>query len=174
LSRYAMIVAAAPDLTIGKGGGIPWDSPQDRAHFRRVTAGKPVIMGRRTYESIGRPLPDRKLIVVTSRRFDGCPEGVTLVRTVEEARYAAEREEPDEIVVAGGAGIYGDLAPICDTIYYTRVRAEGGGDVMFPLDPLGDDRAWSTVARWEWREGAPQVEFFVLRRLTHAERQGRG
>lgn len=141
MSRIAFVVAHDRRRVMGKDNRLPWRLPDDMRHVRQLTIGKPVIMGRRTWESIGRPLPERTNIVLTrdgSFRCDGC----LVARTLEEALALAG--EVPEVIVFGGAAVFAAFLPRTDRIYLTEVEAEVAGDTYFPaLDP----RAWREVAR---------------------------
>jgi dihydrofolate reductase len=149
LSRIAFVVARDRHGVIGKDGRLPWRLPDDMRHVRDLTVGKPLIMGRRTFDSIGRPLPNRVSIVLTRNpafRCDGC----LVARTPEEALALAG--DAPEIIVFGGAGVFRDFLPRADRIYLTEVDTEAVGDTYFPaLDPLQwrelDRRAHSADAR---------------------------
>jgi dihydrofolate reductase len=131
--RIAFVVARDRRGVIGKDGGLPWRLPDDMKHVRKLTVGKPLIMGRRTFDSIGRPLPDRTSIVLTrdaSFRCDGC----LVARTPDEALALAG--DAPEVIVFGGAGVFGDFLARADRIYLTEVDAVVAGDTYFPsLDP---------------------------------------
>lgn len=161
--RFAMIVAATPDLVIGAGGRIPWNSPQDLAHFRRITEGKPVIVGRRTYESIGRALPGRELIVMTRAPTISTDASVHIAPTMATAVAAAERFGADEAIVAGGADVYAQFARDAETIYWSRIHSHvpDEGATLFPFDPFRSP-AWRVAARWGWRGGEPAVDHVIL------------
>ena len=134
----AVIVAAADNDVIGRNNALPWDLPADLAHFRRVTMGKPILMGRKTFESLGRPLPGRHNIVVT-RDSTYSAAGCTVVYSVDQALLAASRHS--EAMVIGGAALYGQLMTKAQRLYLTLVDGEFEGDVFFPA-----------VAADEWRE----------------------
>lgn len=137
--RISLIVAMDRNRLIGAGNRLPWHLPADLAHFKRITLGKPIVMGRRTWESIGRPLPGRHNIVVT--RGQGEFPGATRVASPEAAIAAAG--EVDELMVIGGSQLYEAFLPLAERIYLTRVDAEFEGDAWFPeLDP----REWLEVA----------------------------
>lgn len=141
------MVAVAENGVIGRGGSLPWRQPSDLRTFRRLTMGKPVIMGRRTYQSIGKPLDGRDSIVVTRDASFAAP-GVTAVRSLDAAlqvaRARAHQRAVDEVMIIGGAEIYAASLPIADRIYLSRVHATVAGDTVFPaLDPA----AWREVAR---------------------------
>lgn len=138
--QVTLVVAAALNGVIGRDGGLPWHLPADLAHFKRVTLGRPVLMGRRTHESIGRPLPGR-LNLVLSRDPDYRPDGCRRVGSMDEAAALAAAEGADELMVIGGAGVYAEALPRADRILLTRVHAAPRGDTFLPaIDP------------GEWRE----------------------
>lgn len=125
----SFVVAAAENGVIGRDNGLPWRLPGDLQHFKAVTLGKPVLMGRKTWDSIGRPLPGRHNIVV-SRRPDLSIQGCTVVDTIERA-VELTRTEP-ELMVIGGAEIFKLLLPRAERLYLTRVHANVPGDVYLP------------------------------------------
>lgn len=124
----SLIAALAADRVIGMENAMPWDLPADLAWFKRNTLNKPVIMGRLTWESIGRPLPDRKNIVISRR--PGSDDRVTWVRSVEEAIAACG--DVEEIMVIGGGRIYEQFLPLAQRLYLTHIDAEVEGDTHFP------------------------------------------
>ncbi|UQY46060.1 type 3 dihydrofolate reductase [Erwinia sp. PK3-005] len=125
----SLIAALAADRVIGMENAMPWDLPADLAWFKRNTLNKPVIMGRLTWESIGRPLPGRHNIVVSSQPGKNI-DGVTWVTSLEEALAAAG--EVEEIMVIGGGRIYEQMLDRADRIYLTHIDAEVEGDTHFP------------------------------------------
>lgn len=128
----SLIVAAAENDVIGRDGGLPWNLSTDLKRFKRRTSGHPILMGRRTWQSIGKPLPRRTNIVWTRDR-SLAPEGCLVVHAWEEALAQARLRDPDgELFVIGGAEVYRYALPFADTIYLTRVEAEIEGDVRFP------------------------------------------
>jgi dihydrofolate reductase len=136
----SIIVAAAENGVIGSDNQLPWRLPDDLRRFKALSLGKPVVMGRRTFESIGRPLPGRANIVV-SRRSDLQIDGATVVGSID-AALAVAGQVP-EVVVIGGAEIFRQVLPQTHTIHLTRVHASVRGDVTFPpLDPA----VWREVA----------------------------
>ncbi|MFQ5347200.1 MAG: dihydrofolate reductase [Rhodothalassiaceae bacterium] len=158
--RLSIVVAVAENGVIGDHGRLPWHVPEDLKHFRNLTMGKPVIMGRRTFESIGRPLAGRRNIVVT-RRQNWAPNGVAVAHSFDAALDLAG--DVPEIMVIGGAEIYALALPLADRIYLTRVRCHPAGDTRFPEI----DRAiWSEVAREEHaaQDGRPAYAFLTLER----------
>ncbi|WHQ74963.1 type 3 dihydrofolate reductase [Pantoea sp. Lij88] len=124
----SLIAALAADRIIGMENAMPWDLPADLAWFKRNTLKKPVIMGRLTFESIGRPLPGRLNIVVSSK--PGTAEGVTWVTSLDEAIQAAG--DAEEIMVIGGGRVYEQMLKRADRLYLTHIDAEVEGDTQFP------------------------------------------
>lgn len=133
--HIAIIVAMAENGVIGRDNGLPWHLPEDLKHFRRLTLGKPVLMGRRTFESIGRPLPGRTNIVL-SRQAGFRADGVLLAADLDSALALAEAQARadgvDELMVIGGAALYAEALPRADRLYLTRVHAAVAGDARFP------------------------------------------
>ena len=135
----SLIVAASENHVIGRDGELPWRLSDDLKRFKAVTMGKPVVMGRKTWESIGRPLPGRQNIVIT-RQPGYVAEGATVVCGRNEAIVAAHGAE--EIMVIGGSEIYALFLPAAERLYVTRVHTEVEGDAFFPAP--GDD--WRLVS----------------------------
>lgn len=125
----SIVVAMDRNRLIGRGNALPWRLPADLKHFKAVTMGKPILMGRRTYESIGRPLPGRTNIVVSRDPHYAAP-GCTVVPTID-AALAAAAGAP-EIMLIGGAQLYAELLPRTQRIYLTRIDAAFEGDTWFP------------------------------------------
>lgn len=125
----SMIAAMADNRIIGKDNQMPWHLPADFAWFKRCTMGKPVVMGRKTYESIGRPLPGR-LNIVISRDTSLSIEGVTTVTSIEQALEVAG--EVEEVMIIGGGAIYAACLPMANKLYVTHIEAEIDGDTQFP------------------------------------------
>lgn len=139
MSTLSLIVAMDEDRVIGHEGGMPWHLPADLKHFKRTTLGKPVIMGRRTYESIGRPLPDRRNIVLSRGGFQA--EGVETAGSLDEALEMTRDEE--EVMIIGGAGIFEQALPKADRIHLTRIHSRFEGDTYFP--PFNHED-WDVIA----------------------------
>jgi dihydrofolate reductase len=158
------MVAMASNGVIGRDNGLPWHLPEDLRYFKRTTLGKPVIMGRKTYESIGKPLPDRPNIVV-SRSADWSAPGVAVVNSLESALASAQAlaaaSGAEEVVVIGGAQIYAAALPLASRLYVTEVHATVAGDTWFP--PL-DLACWREIAREEYSATAdnPYPYAFVV------------
>ena len=126
----SLIVARASNGVIGKDNQLPWRLPADLKYFKAVTMGKPIVMGRKTFESIGRPLPGRHNIVVT-RNPDFTSNGITVVHSVEAAIAAAI--EVAEIMLIGGTELYKLSLPLADRIYLTEIHQDFDGDAHFPV-----------------------------------------
>lgn len=144
--KVSLVVAAARNRAIGLNNKMPWHLPEDLKYFKRVTMGKPVVMGRNTFESIGKPLPGRPNIVI-SRNVDYRAEGITVVNSLEAALRAAQQLLPpgqDEVMVVGGAQIYAQALPQAERLYLTEVDAEPAADAFFPAL---DRKAWREIAR---------------------------
>lgn len=143
----SLVVAASTNNVIGVNGALPWHLPEDLRHFKRITMGKPMIMGRTTFEAIGRALPGRRNIVLT-RQSGYSAEGCEVVPDVAAALSSAG--DADEIMVIGGGEIYRQFLSLAERIYLTRVQAEIAGDTLFPeLDP--DE--WQVVRVAEYPAG---------------------
>lgn len=156
----SMIAAMANDRVIGKDNQMPWHLPADFAWFKRCTMGKPVVMGRKTYESIGRPLPGRQNIVI-SRDDSLSIEGVTTVTSIDAALTVAG--EVDEVMIIGGGTIYEACLPKANKLYVTHIDASVDGDTQFP--------AWGDEFKEEYSEvysadekNAYDMRFVVLER----------
>ncbi|MHA6728950.1 dihydrofolate reductase [Devosia sp. A369] len=133
--RIAMIAGVAENGVIGSDQTIPWRVPSDMAFFKRATMGKPIVMGRKQFETVGRPLPGRANIVIT-RQQDYQPEGVLVVHSIdaaiEQARQIAEVDGVDEIMVIGGGELYAQLMDRADRLYISHIDLAPAGDVVFP------------------------------------------
>lgn len=125
----SMIAAMANDRVIGKDNQMPWHLPADFAWFKRCTMGKPVVMGRKTYDSIGRPLPGRENIVI-SRDANLVIDGVTTVTSIDDALQAAGTVE--EVMIIGGGAVYAACLPLANKLYVTHIDADIDGDTQFP------------------------------------------
>lgn len=146
--KLSLVVAVAENGIIGQGGKLPWHLPADLAHFKRVTLGKPVVMGRRTWESIGRPLPHRLNVIVG--RLEEAPEGCLLARSLDEALALPEVAASPEVMIIGGARLYEEALERADELLLTRIHHAFEGDVSFHFDEGG--------FRLESREDRPPDE----------------
>jgi len=151
--HIAFVVAVAENGVIGRDGKLPWRLPSDLQWFRKVTLGKPVIMGRKTYESIGKPLPGRTNIVVT-RDWAFKPQGLVMATSLDAAlaiaRDDAKRRGANAIMVIGGTEIFAQTMPLADRLEITHVHARPEGDTFLPaIDPA----IWRETARSEHAAG---------------------
>lgn len=134
--QYSFVVAVASNGVIGRHNRVPWRIPEDLAFFKRITMGKPMVMGRRTWDSIGRPLPGRISVVVTSQQDWTAPEGTMVAHSLREALFLSELAGAalgaSETSIIGGARIFREALPYTNRIYLTEVHAAIEGDVVFP------------------------------------------
>jgi dihydrofolate reductase len=140
----SLIVAVADSGVIGRDNGLPWHLPEDLKRFKRLTMGKPMVMGRKTFESIGWPLPGRRNIVVT-RDANYRREGIIVVPDVEDALRAAG--DVPEVMVIGGSELFRACLPRAGRLHLTRVHGDIEGDVMWPVQ---DERDWRITEREEF------------------------
>jgi len=151
MSSIAIIVAMAQNRTIGINNTLPWRIPADLQHFKKLTMGHHMIMGRKTFESIGKPLPGRTTVVVSrdrSLRIDGC----VIVHSLSEA--IANCASDPQIFVVGGADIYAQALDLADALYITEIRQDVIGDVWFPEF---DRSEWLEVSRVIHRQETPET-----------------
>lgn len=167
--RIAIIVAVAENGVIGRDNGLPWRLPSDLGHFKTVTMGAPIIMGRKTFESIGRPLPGRDNIVVTrSTEFASADIHVaySLAEAVGLAEGCARARGSDTVFVIGGAQIYAEAIGQADRLYVTEVAAAPDGDSFFPdIDPVN----WREVSREgpvQGEKDSAPMSFIVYERIS--------
>ncbi|AZV43977.1 dihydrofolate reductase [Peribacillus asahii] len=135
----SLIVAMDQNWVIGKDNQLPWYLPADLQYFKKVTMGKPIIMGRKTFESIGRVLPGRENIIVT-RNQSYTNSDCTILHTIDEIKQYADQSE-QEVFVIGGAEIFKEILPVTDRIYITEIEASFEGDTYFPSL---DENEWTT------------------------------
>jgi dihydrofolate reductase len=141
--RISIIAAVAENGVIGRGGQLPWHLSADLQRFKHLTMGHTIIMGRRTWESIGRALPGRRTVIVTRQpnyRIDDA--GVAVAAKLDEALQIAEAAGDSEAFIVGGAELYREALPRADRLYFTRVRANVEGDILFPEIPW---HAWRLI-----------------------------
>ena len=166
MPRLTLIVARARNGVIGHNNQLPWHLPEDLQHFRRQTTGHVVLMGRKTWESIGRVLPGRRMVVISRQQLI-LPDGVELAASLEEAihRHTAEAE----LFVIGGAQIYAQALPMADRILLTEVGLEPAGDATMPPP---DPAIWQETARHAALSASGIQHAFVEYRRRDAERAG--
>ncbi|MGI4992881.1 dihydrofolate reductase [Halobacteriovorax sp. GFR7] len=158
-----MIVGIGKNREIGKGNDLLWHISEDLKNFKKITSGKPIIMGRKTYDSIGRPLPKRRNIVISrdpSLKIEGCDVFTDPEMVLNELKES----NVEEAVVIGGSYIYEYYLPKADRIYLTEVEFEGEADVFFPEFDRSEFRV-SDEAFFEKTENSPAWKFSVLNRL---------
>jgi len=164
--RLCLIAVMARNRVIGRDGTMPWHLPADLRYFKAVTMGKPLIMGRKTFQSIGRPLPGRTNIVIT-RQTDFTAEGVLISPDWEAALSLAgdiaQRDGVDEIMIVGGGEIYALALPHADRIYLTEVQIDTTGDTVFPEIDRGTWRERSRASHPAVGD-APGYDFVLLER----------
>jgi dihydrofolate reductase len=155
MTRIVLVAARARNGVIGADGGIPWRIPADFAHFKRVTVGHPLVLGRVTFEGIGRPLPDRQSIVVTRDPewiADWSHAGVLVARSVAEAVALGRDLDAEQVSVGGGAGVYAAAMPLATHQVLTEVDLEPAGDTHYPEV---DESAWVETSREEHPDDDP-------------------
>ncbi|CAE6705921.1 dihydrofolate reductase [Candidatus Nitrotoga fabula] len=156
-SRLSIIVAMARNRVIGLNNALPWRIPADLKHFKSLTMGHHMIMGRKTYDSIGKPLPGRTTVVLSRNRalkMDGC----AVVHSLEEAFKACAGD--DEIFIVGGAELYALAMPLADIIYLTEIQQDMAGDAYFPEL---DKNSWLESVRERCSQETPQkLEFHFV------------
>jgi dihydrofolate reductase len=166
--RIVLIAAFAQNRVVGIENRLPWHLPEDLKYFKRTTSGKAIIMGRKTYDSIGRPLPNRTNIVITRNPNFTAP-GIKVVASLEGAIELAKEvnyiNDVDEVMIIGGASIYESALPIADRLYLTHVHAEVEGDAYFPEVNF---QKWTETSREDYKssEKNPYDYSFVVYEKT--------
>jgi dihydrofolate reductase len=160
--KIVLVAAVGDNNVIGRDGQLPWRLKSDLAHFRAVTIHKPVVMGRKTYQSIGKPLKDRSNIVISRDATFAVPGVLTapsFEAALELARKDAEARGADEIMIVGGSDIFAAALPLADRLEITHVHASPEGDVTFPpIDPT----LWREVSRTEHAAGPQDDAGFAV------------
>jgi dihydrofolate reductase len=168
--RLSLIAAMGTDGLIGTENGLPWHLSSDLKRFRRITMGKAIIVGRKTLELIGKPLPGRLNIVMTRQVDWVAPQGVVAVHSIRESLELANRHATEtgqqEVMIVGGAEIYEMFLPQVETIYLTRVEGEFTGNTYFPSM---DWNQWQTTESLAVEEDAYRYRFEVLNRVVGDE-----
>lgn len=158
----SIIVAIARNGVIGSGNNLIWHISEDLRRFKAITTGHPVVMGRKTYESIGRPLPNRTNVVIT-RQSDFKAEGCVVVHSLQEA--IQQFAEDEEVFIIGGGSIYAEALPLTKRIYLTEVDADYEGDTYFPQ---WDRSSWQLIAQEHFARGEKFAQPFAF--LTYERR----
>lgn len=164
--RRSLVVAVARNGVIGRDNQLPWHLPEDLAFFKRTTMGAPIVMGRKTHESIGRPLPGRRNIVVTrdaGRRFEGCE----MATSVADALSLAGKDDAPEAFLIGGTQLYAEGIGFADKLVITEIDADVEGDATFPAP---DPAQWEAVSREAHHAEAFDYARVVYRRIGSAKR----
>ncbi len=142
--KKSIIVAQSTNRVIGKNNQLPWHLPADLAHFKKTTYNHPIIMGRATYQSIGRPLPKRTNIILTRNTTYNAPTSCKIAHNLDQALSHAKQTQAKEVFIIGGAQIYAQTLPIADTLYLTQVHTTIEGDTFFPpIDPT----QWKQISK---------------------------
>lgn len=155
----ALIVAVADNGAIGKDGKVPWRIPEDMRHFKSTTMGHAIIMGRKTWDEVGKPLPGRRNLVV-SRQKDLVLQGAEVFSSLDDAIRAARTTDPEPYVI-GGSAIYEGAFPLATKVHLTEVHRDVEADTFFPT---WDRSGWRETSRRRGESGAEDVEFVVLER----------
>ncbi|MCP4288788.1 MAG: dihydrofolate reductase [Gammaproteobacteria bacterium] len=163
-TRISLIAAVAENRVIGRGNKLPWYLPADLRHFKQLTMGKPMIMGRRTWLSLPGLLSGRTHIVV-SRNRDFVAAGCLLAHSLDEAIKLAGTVP--EIMIIGGAALYQEALPYASRMYFTLVHAETGGDVFFPLFDKAD---WREMDRESYSADAKNIHDYTFMTLERVDR----
>ena len=165
----AIVVAVADNGVIGRGNALPWDLPDDLQYFKRTTMGRPIIMGRRTFESIGRPLPGRLNIILTRDGAWQAPGG-SVATSIEQAIDIAEDQAlidgADLVMVIGGADVYRQALPFSSRAFLTRVHGNVHGDVFFDLNQIS---SWRELSRLEVSAGERNSHDFSIIELENTQ-----
>ena len=161
-TQVAMVMAMDKNQLIGKDNAMPWHIPGEQAYFKEITMGKPIIMGRKTYDSIGRALPGRRNVVIT-RNTDWSATGVDVVHSVTAAIELAKSDNTDEVMVIGGAGICDAAMPLTQRLYLTVIDAEYEGDTWLSSYVSNE---WQEVSRKHVNANGdvPAFSYLVLER----------
>ncbi len=170
--RKALIVAMSKNRVIGRNNHLPWYLPGDLKYFKRATMGKPIIMGRKTWDSIGRPLPGRMNVVISRNPEWSAPVGTVVAASLKEAlkkaEAQAELEDREEVMIIGGGQIYVEALPVVDRMYITKVHAEVSGNAFFP-EVNWDE--WEEIGREDFSasdDNPYDYSFIVYQRLNQS------
>lgn len=173
--QVSLVVAMSENRVIGRDGRLPWHLPDDLQHFKRLTLGNTIIMGRKTFDSIGRPLPQRRNIVITRNKgwstSPGVPAGgVEVAHGLNEAlSLALDGHDDDEIFIVGGEQVYRDGLTVANRIYLTLIHTVVEGDAYFPAI---DESQWEITDRVEHPADAQHEHAFTFLRYDHASERG--
>lgn len=160
-----LVVAVAANGVIGRGGTLPWHLPDDLKHFKALTMGHAILMGRRTYESIGKPLPGRHSIVVSTTMTEPPAPGVDLANTLDEAVAIAKQKSPGPAFVIGGAAMYDAALPMADVLHLTELDDAVEGDTVFRAI---DKSQWRVVSEQRHERDDRHAHAFWFRTYQRA------
>lgn len=167
--KISIVVAVAENRAIGLNNGLPWRLSSDLKYFKKTTLNHPIVMGRKTFESIGRPLPGRDTIVVTKQK-NWSSDNVKVASSLEDALRLGEESASsrgvDEIMVIGGADLYGQVLPACSRLYLTEVHSVVQGDAFFPE---WNSQEWVEVSRTRYEadnDNTHPYSFVILNRIS--------
>lgn len=164
MTEISLIVAATENNIIGSDNKLLWHIPEDLKRFKALTLGKPIVMGRKTYDSIGKPLPGRPNIVIT-RNPQWKADGVTVVTSLEDALKAAETLGPETMII-GGATIYEAALPFATSVYLTRIHKVYTGDAAFPALSPSEWRETDRIKGEHCDAAGMEYEFIKYQRIT--------
>lgn len=160
----SMIAAMGKNRVIGHGNDMPWHLPKDLAHFKKVTTGHTVIMGRKTYESIGRPLPNRKNVLLTRRKKIDVPGNVTIIRSIETIFKWEEEDPTREYFIIGGGELYKQMISSADRLYITEINESFHGDTFFPKIYLDEWEVVSEITEQRDNNNPYDLKFLIYER----------
>lgn len=162
--KISIIVAVAENNIIGYKNKLPWHLPADLANFKKITTRHHVVMGQRTFESIGKPLPGRKIIILSDEpRYK--QKGCKIAHSINEAIQIAKKADEKELIIAGGASIYKQFLSIADKIYLTKIGQRFNGDAYFPKIDRGK---WKETSKKTYKKGKNNLfdfEFITLQKV---------
>jgi dihydrofolate reductase len=163
------IVCASSNWIIGREGDMPWHLPEDLKHFKKTTMGCPIIMGRKTYESIGRPLPGRLNVILTRDASYSAPDGVAVCTTIDQAIEVARKNQEkvdgsrDEVFIIGGGELYKQTMNLVDKVYLTKIHREISGDTCY--GPLDESR-FKMIDQDDQDNGKEKYSFITYEKLN--------
>jgi dihydrofolate reductase len=168
--KVSLIAALDEERGLGKGNELLWRIPEDLKNFKRLTMGHYVLLGRKTFESIGRPLPGRTLMVLTRKIKDeslSLDPSIITVHSVQEAMDLARKNDEKELMVAGGAQIYEQLIPFAQTLYLTRIKGLKKADAYFPCFESEENPLWVLHNSQDFKEGPswPSWSYQVFKKV---------
>lgn len=161
----SLLYAMDKNRLIGKNNELPWHLPQDLAYFKRVTMGHTIVMGRKTFDSIGKPLPGRENIIITRDTSFTC-NGCKVIHSINELLNLSREKNNEELFVIGGAEIFKEILPFSDRLYVTNIHHEFDGDTYFPIT---NDAEWKLISKEPGKKDEKNpydYEFVVYEKIT--------